>query len=495
METEHSSSGVLMQNELPIEKYGNINEDKIDIKYYIDNFNGTTRFTYKKIDKSDPTNEKCFEFVDFFDISPDDFIKSGIIDFVVSGIEKNEKIVDSTKNDSKINSIFDKLSITVEEEKIYEINNDNDINKSNISNVNSFKKLRNIPKITITNEKNEIKNCTTNNDKTNPICLNDKTIEYSSALANNIYNDAFNINTNISTNNSNVNILHKYSDLKEVPLSLYNNENINEAHYNNIKKDYSVPMNYDYQTNINNNIFMTNKKLKETNDSINNVEDKQKDRNIFLEKEKSSDYNYDTNNYNNLEQSEYTFDENYAKAMIRQHESFKDKKIFLPDEDKIKTVITLKDDGFSDILNVNHCIECILERTLQANPFYHAQPDRLSMRCSKCKPCSRHFQNDIDGNYKTKEETLNNKNHECVCQDICREIICPICEKKIPLCKNLEHEKDCIDKYSAPVEMPQISKSENNIKFLRSDSHEMIKLTNEKLNNTTFDKERQKKLY
>ncbi|CEF70523.1 Hypothetical protein SRAE_2000515400 [Strongyloides ratti] len=499
METEHYHYESSIKDESSIEKNENLNEDKIDIKYYVDNFNGATKFTYKKIDKSDPNNEKCFEFVDFFDICPDDFVKSGIINFVINEIENTEQTDNKMKKDTNINTVFQKLHIaTMEKEKIHEISKNEDILKRNNSGYNyndSLKKLSNIPKITITNHENEVKNININNDnKTNQIYTNDKTIEYASIIADKIYNDAININNNILANDTNVNILHKYSDLKEFPLSSLNNsENNNEEFLNNIKKDPSRLINYDYQAVVNDDILIKNENSDKVTDSIKDIEEKKIDSNLFLSKQKMNYSNYNSNNnFEDFKQLKYNFDEHYAKTLINHHESFKKSKNSLSDEEKIKTVITLKNNGFSDILNVNHCIDCILERTLQANPFYHAQPDRLSMRCSKCKPCNRHTQTNTYIDYMIKENTLDEKNHECICEDICKEVNCSICSIKIPLCKNLEHEKNCTDKYSAPIQMPQISNSEKSIKFLRSDSNEMVKNNNENFINTTFEKEKNK---
>uniref|UniRef100_A0A0K0F0Q6 SH2 domain-containing protein n=1 Tax=Strongyloides venezuelensis TaxID=75913 RepID=A0A0K0F0Q6_STRVS len=514
METEHNHSPVSIFDESLIESYGISAEDKYDVTYFVDNFNGSTKFTYKKSDKRDPNDEKCFECVEFFNVPPDDFIKLGLVNFVINEIEKdegnNKKENDIRGEDKKINNFFDKLS-TIKEEKMFEVT-ENDISISspktfNNNNTESFKKIPKIPTITITDGENEMKKCN-DKDETNSNDVSDCTDKYATIIADKICNDAFNLDGNFVSNDIKVNILNKYYDLEEIPLQIYNDDingkkisETTDSGYLSKKSstpDYSLPnvsealTYYDYHSIISKNNIKTNQKSNGIDDSLEKVDQKQGDKNVLLEDE---NYNINNRKYNDSNELKYKFDESYAKAILKHHESFHTAKgslsslNSLSDEERIKTVITLKSEGFSDILNVNHCIDCILERTLQANPFYHAQPDRLSMRCSKCKPCNKHSQNEIT--YLTLNDNSDDSKHECDCKDICREVNCSMCSTKVPLCKNLEHEKCCTDKYSAPVPINQISNTEKGIKFLRSDSNEMIEMVNDSMINTTVDKERQ----
>uniref|UniRef100_A0A0N4Z564 TNFR-Cys domain-containing protein n=1 Tax=Parastrongyloides trichosuri TaxID=131310 RepID=A0A0N4Z564_PARTI len=439
MESVTKSSKISISEEPLYANYGVPDEDKVDIKYFIDNFNGATKLTYIKVDKSDPDDEKTFECVEFFEMSPEEFVKSGMINHVVNDIEKDTTIENGITTYSK--DIMNKLSITMEEEVIGE----NILDNNNI---------QNIPKITITSEDKEFS--FSDNDM-NDNYNNNNVIEYATIIADKVCTNAFNFDETFVEEI----ILQKNGDIEETPLSPIVEESSGDEYYlggshrlnNDIDKkslsnNYSsppieTPTFYDYQEIVNNN-NMTNK-YNEDKMMIN----KSKEKSI-----KSSTVIRDQvrrNIIHDFDESSYDFDERYAAAILRQHESFHtpreslSSEVSLNDGDKIKTVITLKNDGFSDILNVNHCVDCILERTLKANPFYHAEPERLSMRCSKCKPCERHLKEAILKETNIIPKEISFENHDCLCEDICREIDCSICENKIPLCQNLEHERNCAD--------------------------------------------------
>uniref|UniRef100_A0AC35TQ62 TRAF-type domain-containing protein n=1 Tax=Rhabditophanes sp. KR3021 TaxID=114890 RepID=A0AC35TQ62_9BILA len=463
----------------------------------IEEVDGMTSLTYVMTDCKNPTDPLIFQYQESFDMTPKEFLDSGLFEKIKYqikqdnslGFSNNKDVESKFARESNLDMSLANMNITVEDEIV----DYNSLTSQYKSNVSEFRSKTPDYKSNVSEFRSKtpeyMSNVSEFRSKTPEYMSNvsefrSKTPDYKSNVSEYMGNPPAYIN-NTSEYKKNT-----YSPKFAVPkvhvIEADRSEfNFNYEQQNKLKASSFTHVNDAYEEERESKFMFheyENDSPKKSKSSENIESFLNKNKPFLSNTHSSNGHLSNTQQSNNRLSNDVGIEnmgmshESHIDAWHTPREGAQSPCDSLAEDDKIKTIISIKANGNSQILNINHCMECITEKTLKANPYYKREANQESLHCGRCKPCTRHAEMKrlaeaaVIRPTLELDQILKIENDECHCKPKCKEVKCVFCPEKQTLCQLEAHETNCSMKYNSPLPTPSFKSNpnnKNNITFLK----------------------------